>query len=102
MGTKREPSPIVSIPLYTADESRNLRAELDEEREHWIDRDPAHPGEAFTLGIATYIDATDEKTREENYFGRIGPYNRLLKRRFGGLLSSLRQALQDHFKHPFS
>lgn len=86
---------ISKVPLLTAVESLGVRGRLEEVRSKWIDRDPAHPGEAFTLGVASYIDAVDDKRRAGDYFGKVGHHNRLLRGHFPDLLSTLRLSLQE-------
>ncbi len=93
---------ISKVPLLTAKESRAVRDRLEEIRPQWIDRDPSHPGEAFTLGVASYIDAVDDKRRTRDYFGRVEHHNRLLHGHFADLLATLRLSLQEHFGARFS
>lgn len=103
IGTTHRPQVVISkVPLLTAEESRDVRCRLEAIRSQWIDRDPAHPGEAFTLGVASYIDAADEKFRAGAYFGRVEHFNRVLRRNFADLLATLRRSLGEQLGVRFS
>jgi hypothetical protein len=93
---------IKAVPLLTARQSSDVRGRLEEVRSLWIERYPAHPGEAYTLGVAAYLDAKDERIRAGDYFGRIERLNRVLRRHFADVFAAIRGSLQEQFGARFT
>jgi hypothetical protein len=89
---------LITIPLLTSSECLAIRNGLELLQPHWIDRNPNAPGEVYTIGVATYIDASVEQERARNYFSRIAHYNELLNNTFQHLYYIVRLTLEVYLK----
>lgn len=92
---------ITSIEILTAEQCAHVRSVVHELREFWIPRgQPPHP--FFTLGVASYIDASEPSDINNRYYSRAHQYNSILKEHFDWLYTIVRAVLEEYLGSPTS
>src|ERR1043166_937208 len=86
---------ITTLNVLSSDECGAARSTILDLRGSWLRRNPYFP--FFTLGAASYIDATADR---QEYYSKAREFNPLLSRNFGWLYDKLVRALQAHFGAP--
>jgi hypothetical protein len=91
-------SVVESIPVLTADEARSVVEDVHAERAQWTTRNPGTEFQFYTLGAASYLDASQRQF--ERYQTSARQSNPLLMKRFGWLLERLRRAVSSAVDGP--
>jgi hypothetical protein len=55
------------LPFLTKEKCRSVYDSLQHLRSIWIERNTFNPGNTYTVGIATYLDATSPAAYAESY-----------------------------------
>ncbi|MBT9317725.1 hypothetical protein [Leptothoe spongobia] len=88
------------IPILNEEECKEVRDNLYALRSYWIKRSYDTPCNFFTLGVATYLDASESQNVNETYHQRLRLYNSILSEYFGCLLEKIRRSLQEYLNSP--
>lgn len=84
---------MLDLDLLTEDECLNIRSEVYELKDFWIQRHPLLP--FYTLGLASPYDVLNDK---QGYYNNVKYYNSILRDRFGWLYERLADSLSNHLQ----
>ncbi len=81
-------------PFLNDEECRRTAETVHALRAHWEQRHAEAP--FYTLGAASYLDATDPATRKTRYYDKAARLNPVLEKNFGWLYDKLARSLAQH------
>jgi hypothetical protein len=90
---------IISIEVLSAAQCERVHATVHQLKNYWITRGQ-QPHPFYTLGIASYLDATRPGEEKNRYHGQVRQYNALLKEHFDWLYEMVSATLEQHLNGP--